>query len=189
MRWPQAPRLYQALDLRRDRQTRYSGYTVVLVVILSILDVLETCAKRQRIFLGSHRDMPKPPGGNVVLLSAVDVSLDPITKIDGFVLGCLVDLATGMVLASVTGQGDISPPTVAAGAADIANVLSVMSARVAAGEELEDVIVTFSSHLHLVRLVNQEWSQRVILLVILDRRRANLAMARRELRSFCASVA
>lgn len=122
-------------------------------------------------------------------LSAVDVSLTPVTKIDGFVLGCLVDLATGMVLASESGQGDISTPMVAAGAADIANVLAVMSARVAASEELEDVIVTFSNHLHLVRLIGREWSQRVILLVILDRRRANLAIARREIRNFCASVA
>jgi hypothetical protein len=124
-----------------------------------------------------------------VLLSALDASLAPVTKIDGFVQACLVDLDTGTILAAEQGQDDISTPTVAAGAADIANVLSVMSARVALSEELDDIIITFSSHLHLVRPISPESSQRVILLVILDRRRANLAMARREIRTFCATVA
>jgi hypothetical protein len=124
-----------------------------------------------------------------VLLSAADAVLTPVTAIDGFLLACLIDPSTGMILASAPGQGDISLPTAAAGAADISYVLSVLAAKLAAHEELEDVIVTFSNHLHLIRPVKQEAAQRVLLLVILDRRRANLAMARHEIRGFCANIA
>ncbi len=123
-----------------------------------------------------------------MLLSATDAVLAPVTSIDGFLLACLIEPSTGMILASAPGPGEISLPIAAAGAADIAYVLSVLSAKLAANEELDDVIVTFSNHLHLIRPLKHELAQRALLLVILDRRRANLAMARREVRNFCASV-
>jgi len=123
-----------------------------------------------------------------VLLSATDAVLAPVTTIDGFLLACLIEPATGMILASAPGQGEISLSVAAAGAADIAYVLSVLSAKLAANEELDDVIVTFSNHLHLIRPLKRDEGQRALLLVILDRRRANLAMARREVRNFCDSV-
>ena len=127
-------------------------------------------------------------GRTSVLLTASDAVLTPVTAIDGFVLACLVDPSTGMVLASAPGPGDISLPVAASGAADIAYVLTMLSARLAVNEDLDDVIVTFSNHLHLIRPLARDQAQPVLLLVILDRRRANLAMARREIRNFCASL-
>ena len=52
---------------------------------------------------------------------------------------------------------------------------------------LEDVMVTFRRQLYVIRLVSPE--PQILLLVILDRDRANLAMARRAIRTFCASFA
>jgi len=123
-----------------------------------------------------------------VLTSAADATLAPVTAIDGFSLACLVDPATGLVLASAPGQGDLSLPAAAAGAADIAYVLAMLSAKLAADEDLDDVIITFSNHFHIIRPIEQSSGQRMLLLVIADRRRANLAMARREIRSFCATI-
>jgi len=123
-----------------------------------------------------------------VLTSAADATLAPVTAIDGFLLACLIDPATGLVLASAPGQGDLSLSTAAAGAADIAYVLAMLSAKLATNEDLEDVIITFSNHFHIIRPVEQSTGRRVLLLVIADRRRANLAMARREIRSFCATI-
>jgi hypothetical protein len=122
-----------------------------------------------------------------VLTSAADATLAPVTAIDGFLLACLVDPVTGLVLASAPGQGDLSLPAAAAGAADIAYVLDMLSAKLATSEDLEDVIITFSNHFHIIRPIEQSLGQRILLLVIADRRRANLAMARREIRSFCAT--
>jgi hypothetical protein len=124
-----------------------------------------------------------------VALAAAEAVLAPVTTIDGFRLASLIDASTGMVLASVQDQDDISLPRAAAGAADIASVLALLTGELATGDDLEDVMVTFSKHFHLIRIVQAGPSQTVILLVILDRSRANLAMARRSIRDFCESLA
>ena len=123
-----------------------------------------------------------------MLLSAADAMLAPVTTIDGFVFACLVDQATGMTVAGTPDQSEIYAAAAAAGAADIANALTLMSARLATNETVDDVIVTFSDYFHLIRPVSQDTAQRILLLVMLDRRRANLAMARREIRTFCAAL-
>jgi hypothetical protein len=65
----------------------------------------------------------------------------PCRTTDGFVLACLVDASTGMVLASRKDQDDISLPTAAA---DIANVLSLLAGELPV-DGLEDVMVTFGA--------------------------------------------
>jgi hypothetical protein len=93
-----------------------------------------------------------------------------------------------MVLASRKDQDDISLPTAAAGAADIANVLALLAGQLPV-DGLEDVLVTFRRQLYMIRLVREDPEPQILLLVILDRSRVNLAMARREIRNFCASFA
>jgi hypothetical protein len=123
-----------------------------------------------------------------VILDEAEALLDPVSDIDGFMLACLVDASTGMVLASRKDQDDISLPTAAAGAADIASVLSLLAGQLPV-DGLEDVMVTFRRQLYMIRLVREDPEPQILLLVILDRSRVNLAMARREIRNFCASFA
>ena len=113
--------------------------------------------------------------------------LMPVMAIDGFRLGCLIDASTGMVLASLQSQDGTAPPTAAAGAADLMNVLTLLNGKLATGELLEDVMVTFSDSFFMVRPVGREPDPRILLLVIADRHRTNLAMAHRSIRDFCAS--
>jgi hypothetical protein len=122
-----------------------------------------------------------------VILDEAEALLDPVSDIDGFMLACLVDVSTGMVLASRKDQDDIGLPTAAAGAADIANVLSLLAGELPV-DGLEDVIVTFRRKLYVIRLVRQDPEPQILLLVILDRSRVNLAMARLAIRNFCASL-
>jgi hypothetical protein len=42
-----------------------------------------------------------------VILSAADALLAPVTEIDGFVLACLLDTSTRMVLASLQDKLDL----------------------------------------------------------------------------------
>ena len=51
-----------------------------------------------------------------MILDEAEALLDPVSDIDGFMLACLVDASTGMVLASRKDQDDISLPAAAAGA-------------------------------------------------------------------------
>jgi hypothetical protein len=124
-----------------------------------------------------------------VILPEADTLLAPVTNVDGFVLACLVDASTGMVLAGQQERDEVSLPAAAAGAADIAGVISLLSGRLGTGEALEDVMLTFSGHIHVLRQITAEREPQVLLLVVLDRLKTNLALARREIRDFCASLA
>ncbi|HEY3978212.1 MAG TPA: hypothetical protein VGM79_13125 [Streptosporangiaceae bacterium] len=84
---------------------------------------------------------------------------------------------------------DPSLAAVAAGAADIVSVLTLLGSQLGDEDGLEDVMVTFGSRFHLIRHLRAASAQPVVLLVVLDRSRANLALARREIRDFCASMA
>ena len=113
--------------------------------------------------------------------------LTPVMAIDGFRLGCLIDASTGMVIASVQNQDAFAPSIAAAGAADIVNVLTVLNGKLATGEVLEDVVITFSDSFFMVRPVERNKEPRILLLVVTDRHRTNLALAHRSLRDLCAS--
>ena len=114
-----------------------------------------------------------------MILDEAEALLDPV-------LACLVDASTGMVLASRKDQDDISLPTAAAGAADTASVLSQLTGELPV-DGLEDVIVTFRRQLYVIRLVSPE--PQIMRPVILNHDRVNLAMARREIRTFRARFA
>jgi len=124
-----------------------------------------------------------------MILPAADELLAPVMAIDGFRLACLIDGSTGMVLASLENQDGPAPPIAAAGAADIINVLTLLNGRLATGENLEDVMVTFSDSFFMVRPVglDRQGEPQILLLVIADRQRTNLAMAHRSIRDICAS--
>jgi hypothetical protein len=148
-----------------------------------------------------------------MILPAADDLLAPVMATDGFRLACLIDGSTGMVLASLENQDGPPPSTAAAGAADVINVLTLLSGRLATGENLEDVMVTFSDSFFMVRPLFKHGGLRasrmggsrppfpparippggldqepqILLLVIADRQRTNLAMAHRSIRDFCAS--
>ena len=126
----------------------------------------------------------------MILPEAGDL-LTPAMAIDGFRLGCLIDASTGMVLASMQSEDAPAPPTAsptaAAGAADVVNVLTLLNGKLATGEILEDVMITFSDSFFMVRPVGRDTEPRILLLVVADRHRTNLAMAHRSLRDLCAS--
>jgi len=125
-----------------------------------------------------------------MILPAADELLAPVMAIDGFRLACLIDGSTGMVLATREfreNHDGPAPPTAAAGAADVINALNLLNGRLATGENLEDVMVTFSDSFFMVRPVGLDQQPQILLLVIADRQRTNLAMAHRSIRDFCAS--
>ena len=120
--------------------------------------------------------------------SPVDAMLGRLTEIDGFVLGCIVEATSGMILGSVQAVEDVGVPVAAAGAADVVSALSLMTAELALKGDLEDVIITLSSHYHLLRLLTPGPGGQPVLLVTLDRSQANLAMAHREIRDLATGL-
>ncbi len=118
----------------------------------------------------------------------VELMLDPVRQIEGFVHACLVDATSGMILSSLGDQDKMRLPVAAAGATDIVNVLTIMTGELATDGEAEDVIVTMNSHYFLIRMLRTGPGRRLLLLVTLERPQANLAMAHREIRDFSTAL-
>lgn len=119
---------------------------------------------------------------------ADDVMFAPVREIEGCVLACLVDAASGMILGSWQDQDDLPLPVAAAGAADVMNAVSMMTGALASNAGIGDVIITLDSHYHLIRLLSRGPGRQFLLLVTLDRPQANLGLALREIREFSAGL-
>jgi hypothetical protein len=109
--------------------------------------------------------------------------LRQVGRIDGVLAACVVDPATGAVVGSTEPVGGVVVPVLAAGAADVVHVLGLMSAGLALGGEIEDVVVTATGHFHVLRALPVGPDQGLVLVVTLERARTNLAMAHREIRT------
>lgn len=120
--------------------------------------------------------------------SAADTMLESLRKVDGYLLGCMVDASTGMVVAADQDESSPDLPETAEGAVGIARILTLLAGYLALDDGLEDVMVTFTGHFHLLRQVGADSGRQILLLVVLDRHRANLAAARREIRAFCENL-
>jgi hypothetical protein len=112
----------------------------------------------------------------------VDTLLRGVGGVDGVLMACVVDPATGMVVGATDRHDETGTTMAAAGAADVLQVLTVMTANLALGGEVEDAVITLTKHFHILRVLPVGPDQGLVLLVTLDRTRANLAMAQREIR-------
>jgi hypothetical protein len=66
----------------------------------------------------------------------------------------------------------------------VANSIGLMTGGLATNGVLEDVIITLSGHYHLIRQVTPAPRLQFLLLIVLNRAHANLAIAHRQIRDF-----
>lgn len=105
-----------------------------------------------------------------------------VLPLDGFVSVSIVDPLTGTVLDSRAVRGTTGVVDTAAGATEALHALTLTTGRLATGSEVEDVVVTTSTHLHLFRSVTPEPGESALVVLTLDRDRSRLAVALRTLR-------
>lgn len=116
-------------------------------------------------------------------MATVEAALkEAATTIDGVLGVALVDYGSGMALGTVGGGKDLDLAVAAAGNTDVVRSKVRTMELLGLKDEIEDILITLGTQYHLIRLMRGRGSSGLFLYLALDKGRANLAMARHQLR-------
>jgi hypothetical protein len=117
------------------------------------------------------------------MMMNIDTALKEAMSISGAVGVALVDYESGMSLGTSGGGDWLDLEVAAAGNTEVVrSKLRVMSS-LAINDTIEDILITLHRQYHLIRLLNSVGSRNSLFLyLVLDRDRANLALARHYLK-------
>ena len=119
----------------------------------------------------------------------IETALKEALSITGAVGAALVDYESGMALGTLGGGDWLDPDTAAAGNTEVVrSKLRVISA-LRLNDDIEDILITLRRQYHLIRLLQSgKHDSSLFLYLVLDRERANLALARHHLKSIEAEL-
>ncbi|MER6202697.1 hypothetical protein ABT234_35660 [Streptomyces sp. NPDC001586] len=110
------------------------------------------------------------------------------TTIEGALGAALVDYGSGMALGTVGGGKDLDLTVAAAGNTDVVRAKVRTMEMLGLKDEIEDILITLGSQYHLIRLLKGRGTSGFFLYLALDKGRANLAMARHQLKAIEADL-
>ena len=106
---------------------------------------------------------------------------DILNELPGLMAVAVVDVTSGMSLASHSNTPSINPDTAAAYNTEVVRQKQkAMTALKLTGEKIEDILITLSNQLHLIKLADE--GKKFIYLVV-NSRETNLAIAREVMRA------
>jgi len=113
----------------------------------------------------------------------IEAALKEAMNIDGAVGASLVDWESGMSLGAVGGGKYLDLDVAAAGNTEVirAKMRTMESLRL--DDSIEDILITLTKQYHLIRLLKSSRNEQgLFLYLVLDRQKANLALARHSLK-------
>ena len=102
--------------------------------------------------------------------------MDELMTIDGALCAALVDSGSGMVLGQVGSGVDLE--VAAAGNTEVVRAKLKTMKALGLNDVIEDILITLGKQYHIIRPLARK--EGVFIYFVLDKQRANLAMARRK---------
>ncbi|MGP3772582.1 hypothetical protein ACTWJ8_17320 [Streptomyces sp. SDT5-1] len=107
---------------------------------------------------------------------------DALASIEGATAAALVDYTSGMALGTIGGSKSFDLEVAAAGNTDVVRAKLRTMEHLGIQDEIEDILITLGGQYHLIRLLKGRGGNGLFLYLVLDKARANLAMARHQLK-------
>ncbi|GAA4934112.1 hypothetical protein [Actinoplanes utahensis] len=118
----------------------------------------------------------------------MDVALKDAMQIDGAIGVALVDRSSGMALGIAGGTRDFDLQVAAAANTEVIRAKLRTMEMLSLHEHIEDVLVTLETQYHLLRPLTGRSGQGLFLYLALNKDRANLALARHQLKRIESSL-
>ena len=112
-------------------------------------------------------------------MASLTETLSQLLEIEGAMAASVVDYSSGMLLGSV-GQG-MDMELAAAGNTEVVRAKLKTMKMLGLNENIEDMLITLGTQYHLIRPLSQ--TQELFVYYVLDKSKANLALARPKLQS------
>ncbi|GAA4559151.1 hypothetical protein [Planotetraspora kaengkrachanensis] len=116
-------------------------------------------------------------------MANMDVSLKEMMAIDGAIGGAVVDYGSGMALGTIGGGKELDLQIAAAANTEVVKAKLRAMEALQLQDAIEDILITLGGQYHIIRPLAGRGGKGLFLYLALDRGRANLAMARHQLRT------
>ncbi|GEK00507.1 hypothetical protein ACWER6_07325 [Streptomyces sp. NPDC004009] len=107
---------------------------------------------------------------------------EALTSIEGATGVALVDYTSGMALGTMGGSKTFDLNVAAAGNTDVIRAKMRTMEMLGLKAEIDDILITLTDQYHLIRLLKGRGGNGLFLYLVLEQNRANLAMARHQLK-------
>src|SRR5688572_31459153 len=108
-------------------------------------------------------------------MSDIKSSIERALGVDGCLGAALVDFESGLCL-GVAGNPGFDLELAAAGNTEVVRATKTIRDKLGLKDRIDDILITLTGQYHMIRMVGSS----MFLYMALDRRRSNLALARKE---------
>src|SRR3982750_4745546 len=115
-------------------------------------------------------------------MANIETSLKEAMAIEGAIGVALVDYSSGLTLGTLGGGTTMDMNTAAAGNTDVGRAKVRTMEMLGIQESIEDILITLDTQYHLIRLLPARNGDAFFLYLALTKSRANLGLARHQLR-------
>jgi predicted regulator of Ras-like GTPase activity (Roadblock/LC7/MglB family) len=119
---------------------------------------------------------------------SIDALLKEAMTLEGAIGAAVVDYGSGMTLGEISASKDLDLTVAAAGNTEVMRAKMRTMEMLKMTDTIEDILITLGRQYHLIRPLTSRTGSGLFVYLALERSRANLALARHQLRALADNV-